>query len=61
VQENYHAAETTSILLESDCNFLEGFQRDELKMFRKRMVGFIIATDMAKHTEDLEILKCKIE
>lgn len=61
VQENYHAAEATAILLDPECNFIEGFERDDQKLFRKRVVGCILATDMAKHTEDLEILKCKIE
>lgn len=34
---------------------------DDLKAFRKRMVGVILATDMAKHMEDLDTVKRRIE
>lgn len=30
---------------------------EDLKTFKRRMMGCIIATDMAKHTEDLEAFK----
>jgi hypothetical protein len=33
---------------------------EDLKTFKKRMMGCILATDMAKHTEDLEIFKRKL-
>ena len=57
VQENYHAAQSLTVLLNSDNNFLENLEKDDIKMFRKRMVGFILATDMAKHMEDLTAFK----
>jgi hypothetical protein len=44
------------ILGQSDCNFAEGFSREEFILFRKRVVGIILATDMAKHAADLSIL-----
>lgn len=44
------------ILAQSDCNFAEGFSREEFILFRKRVVGIILATDMAKHAADLSIL-----
>jgi len=53
VQENYHAAESMTILLNPEFNFLEAFSKDDIKMFRKRMVGMILSTDMAKHMQDL--------
>lgn len=34
--------------------------KDELKTFRKRFVGAILATDMAKHTLDLENFKKRL-
>jgi len=49
VQENYHAAESLSILLKVNCNFLERLTQDEIKTFRKRMTGLILSTDMATH------------
>lgn len=61
VQENYHTAESLSILLSPNCNFLENQSQDEIKRFRKRMVGLILATDMATHLQDLETVKRKIE
>ena len=57
VQENYHAAESLTVMLKPEYNFLEDLTKDDIKMFRKRMVGFILATDMAKHMEDLTAFK----
>ena len=61
VQENYHAAESISIMLDPKFNFLEGLSRDEIKTFRKRMVGLILSTDMAKHMQDLTQFKNRCE
>lgn len=61
VQENYHAAESLTVLLNSENNFLENHEKEDIKLFRKRMVGFILATDMAKHMEDLTAFKNKCE
>jgi hypothetical protein len=30
--------------------------RDEFKLFRKRVIGLILATDMAKHAADLSAI-----
>ena len=38
-------------------NFLDECGNDEIKVFRKRMVSHILATDMAKHMEDLAQFK----
>lgn len=34
---------------------------DEKKVFRKRVIGCILATDMAKHAADLSALKSLVE
>ena len=34
---------------------------DEMKVFRKRVIGCILATDMAKHAADLSALKSLVE
>lgn len=57
VQENYHAAESFAILNKPEFNFLEKYSRDDFKTFRKRMIGIILATDMARHVSDLSIVK----
>lgn len=61
VQENYHAAESISLLLSPKNNFLENVTKDELKMFRKRMTGMILATDMAVHVKQLNQVKNRCE
>lgn len=48
-------------MLNKDFNFMEHASKDELKMFRKRMVGMILSTDMAKHMQDLTQFKNRIE
>ena len=42
-------------------NFLSDLKVDKLKTFKKRMMGCILATDMAKHAEDLASFKLKLE
>lgn len=60
VQESFHAAETFRILREDCSNFTEGLTKQEFKLFRKRVIGLILATDMAKHASDLAQLKTLI-
>lgn len=61
MQENYHAAESVQLMLKPENNFLDNFDKDDLKTFRKRMVGCIVATDMAKHKIDLDMLNWRIQ
>lgn len=35
--------------------------REDLKTFKKRLIGCILSTDMAKHAEDLSRMKSKLE
>lgn len=46
---------------EKKFNFLSEFSRDEFKTFRKRCVGMILATDMARHVTDLSSFKSLLE
>lgn len=57
VQENYHVAESFAILNKPEFNFMKNFSRDDFKTFRKRMIGIILATDMARHVADLASFK----
>ena len=61
IQENYHVAESFNLIQRSDMSFLESLTADEFKVFRKRMIGCILATDMAKHASDLSALKSLVE
>lgn len=61
VQENFHVAETFSLLTQKKLNFMQEFSRDEFKTFRKRVVGMILATDMARHVTDLSSFKSLLE
>ena len=53
VQENHHIAESFAILNEPKFNFLKAYSRDDFKTFRKRVIGIVLATDMARHVSDL--------
>ena len=46
---------------QQDSSFLEQLTPDEFRVFRKRMIGCILATDMAKHAADLSALKSLVE
>jgi high affinity cGMP-specific 3',5'-cyclic phosphodiesterase 9 len=59
VQENFHAAETFFIMQRH--NFLDRLSPDQFKTLRKRVIGCILATDMAKHAADLSQLKSIVE
>lgn len=61
VQENWHASESMQVLLKVENNFTEGFSSDEKKVLRKRMVGMILATDMADHMAHLNVIDYKIK
>ena len=49
------------LLLDSGNNFIENFSEDEKKVMRKRMVGMILATDMANHTSHVNVTKYKVQ
>jgi hypothetical protein len=56
VQETYHVAQLFHILLRNKSNFTIKLTREEFKIFRKRTLGLILATDMARHSADLSSL-----
>jgi len=49
VQENYHASETFALIKKEEMNFLSELTRDEQKLFRRRAMEAILATDLALH------------
>jgi hypothetical protein len=50
-------AESFAILNTPEYNFMAKYSRDDFKTFRKRMIGIILATDMARHVADLSSFK----
>lgn len=56
VQETFHAAELFRILNTPGYNFIEDLHREQFASFRKRVMGLIMATDMAKHAQELTSL-----
>ena len=40
---------------------MEEYSREDFKTFRKRFIGIILATDMAKHMNDLSTIKALME
>ena len=57
VQESFHAAEFFRIMNETELNFLEDISRDQYKVFRKRVLGLILSTDMAQHATFAKFFK----
>jgi hypothetical protein len=49
------------VMQKINCNFLSKLKTEEFKLVRKRVVGCILATDMAKHFADLASLKSIVE
>jgi len=56
VQESFHVSELFRILDDDSANFTFALGREEFKFFRKRVIGLILATDMARHVADLSSL-----
>jgi hypothetical protein len=61
VLENLHCYEGYKILKKNDSNILEGLAKEEIRIFRKRMIESILATDMSNHTKVYSTLKCRID
>ena len=57
VQEIYHVAEMFRLVTQDKLNFLKNLRREEFMIFRKRVIGLILATDMANHAGHLSSLK----
>lgn len=60
IQENHHAAMSFQLLMQDKNNFMADMSLDDVKTFRKRFVGAILASDMAKHTLDLDQFKKRL-
>lgn len=61
VLENFHCYEGYKILINCDSNILEGLKKEEVRIFRKRLIESILATDMSSHTKVYAIVKSRID
>ncbi len=61
VLENFHCSEGYKIMQIEDSNILQDLKKEELRIFRKRMIESILATDMSCHTKVFSTMKCLID
>ncbi len=61
VLENFHISETFKTLVKKENNILENLKIEEYKIFRRRLIEGILATDMAQHTKHLVSFNSKME
>jgi hypothetical protein len=61
VLENFHSYQGFKIIKNPDSNILEGLEKEETRIFRKRIIESILATDMSYHTKVYSTLKCRID
>ncbi|KAJ8578623.1 hypothetical protein ON010_g575 [Phytophthora cinnamomi] len=60
VLENYHVAQSFLVMKNSDLNVLGHLAPDDFKYARDMIIQMVLATDMAKHFEDVALFKTTI-
>lgn len=60
VLENYHVAQSFLVMKNSDLNVLGHLAPDDFKYARDMIIQMVLATDMAKHFEDVALFKTNI-
>jgi hypothetical protein len=60
VLENYHVAQSFLVMKNSDLNVLGQLAQDDFKYARDMIIQMVLATDMAKHFEDVALFKTNI-
>ena len=61
ILENFHCYEGFKIMQHSDSNILEGLEKEEVRIFRKRIIESVLSTDMSNHTKVYSTLKCRMD
>lgn len=61
VLENYHISEAFKIMQKPQNDFYSIFSSDQFKVFRRRMIESVLATDMSKHALVMSNVKSKLE
>jgi hypothetical protein len=59
--ENYHISETFKTLLKPENNITSNFNDEEYRLFSRRLIDCILATDMALHVKHLSSFSSKME
>ena len=59
--ENFHASKLFRTIRNPDTDIFEKLSVNDYKAIRKRMIGNILATDMANHGKIMTLIKSKIE
>jgi len=59
ILENHHCATTFRVMKEKDSDILEHVEEPVRKKIREWVIELILATDMAKHFSNLNILKSR--
>ncbi|ETO74088.1 hypothetical protein F444_10048 [Phytophthora nicotianae P1976] len=60
VLENYHVAQSFLVMKNADLNVLGHLAPDDFKYARDMIIQMVLATDMAKHFEDVALFKTNI-
>ncbi|CAI5736282.1 unnamed protein product [Peronospora destructor] len=60
VLENYHVAQSFLVMKNADRNVLGQLAPDDFKYARDMIIQMVLATDMAKHFEDVALFKANI-
>ncbi|CAH0482565.1 unnamed protein product [Peronospora belbahrii] len=60
VLENYHVAQSFLVMKNADLNVLGQLAPDDFKYARDMIIQMVLATDMAKHFEDVALFKTNI-
>lgn len=60
VLENYHVAQSFLVMKNPEFNILGKLSTEDFKYSREMMIQMVLATDMAKHFEDVALFKANI-
>jgi hypothetical protein len=61
VLENFHISEAFKLLSNPNHNMFTNYNKNEIKIIRKRIVDMILATDMSFHAKIYTSMKLKVE
>lgn len=60
VLENFHVAQSFLVMKNAECNVLGKLSVEDFKYSREMIIQMVLATDMAKHFEDVALFKANI-
>lgn len=60
VLENFHVAQSFLVMKNAECNVLGKLSTEDFKYSREMIIQMVLATDMAKHFEDVALFKANI-